>query len=102
VVNLQNGKVAAAIVGDESAAELPMGERSIALAGALGIDSNPRSGGIEKGVGYVIYPGSGNGKPGATDMRKGFEGLYGLVRDRLQCEPLSGHIFLFCNGRAIA
>jgi hypothetical protein len=27
--------------------------------------------------------------PGATDMRKGFEGLYGLVRDRLQCEPLS-------------
>jgi transposase len=36
---------------------------------------------------------------GATDMRKGFEGLFGLVRDRLQCEPLSGHVFLFCNGR---
>jgi transposase len=36
---------------------------------------------------------------GATDMRKGFEGLYGLARDRLQCEPLSGHVFLFCNGR---
>jgi len=30
-------------------------------------------------------------------MRKGFEGLYGIARDRLQCEPLSGHIFLFCN-----
>jgi len=30
-------------------------------------------------------------------MRKGFEGLYGLVRDRLQCYPLSGHVFLFCN-----
>jgi transposase len=30
-------------------------------------------------------------------MRKGFEGLYGLVRDRLSCEPLSGHLFLFCN-----
>ena len=28
---------------------------------------------------------------GVTDMRKGFEGLYGLVRDRLSCEPLSGH-----------
>jgi transposase len=27
---------------------------------------------------------------GATDMRKGFEGLYGLVRDRLHLEPLSG------------
>ena len=34
---------------------------------------------------------------GATDMRKGFEGLYGLVRDRLQLEPLSGHVFIFCN-----
>jgi len=36
---------------------------------------------------------------GTTDMRKGFEGLYGMVRDRLECEPLSGHLFLFCNGR---
>jgi transposase len=36
---------------------------------------------------------------GATDMRKGFEGLYGLVRDRLMCDPLSGHVFLFCNGQ---
>lgn len=32
-------------------------------------------------------------------MRKGFEGLYGLVRDRLLCEPLSGHLFLFCNAQ---
>ena len=32
-------------------------------------------------------------------MRKGFEGLYGLVRDRLSCDPLSGHIFLFTNAR---
>jgi transposase len=36
---------------------------------------------------------------GATDMRKGFEGLYGLVRDRLLCEPTSGHLFLFSNAR---
>src|ERR1700684_580973 len=36
---------------------------------------------------------------GATDMRKGFNGLYGLVRDRLQSEPLSGHVFLFCNAQ---
>jgi transposase len=36
---------------------------------------------------------------GATDMRKGFDGLYGLVRDRLLCEPMSGHLFLFCNAR---
>lgn len=31
------------------------------------------------------------------DMRKGFEGLYGMVRDRLGYDPLSGHIFLFSN-----
>lgn len=37
--------------------------------------------------------------PGTTDMRKGFEGLFGLVRDQLQCDPLSGHLFLFSNAR---
>ena len=36
---------------------------------------------------------------GATDMRKGFDGLYGLVRDQLQLEPLSGHLFLFSNAQ---
>ena len=33
----------------------------------------------------------------AVDMRKGFEGLHGLVRDRLGQDPLSGHLFLFTN-----
>jgi transposase len=37
--------------------------------------------------------------PGASDMRKSYEGLYGLVRDRLRCEPRSGHVFLFCNAQ---
>jgi transposase len=36
---------------------------------------------------------------GATDMRKSFEGLCGLVRDQLQLEPLSGHIFIFSNAQ---
>jgi transposase len=36
---------------------------------------------------------------GGTDMRKSFEGLYGLVRDRLCCDPRSGHVFLFCNAQ---
>ena len=36
---------------------------------------------------------------GATDMRKGFDGLYGLVRARLLADPLSGHVFLFSNAR---
>ena len=33
----------------------------------------------------------------AVDMRKGFDGLYGLVRDQLGMDPLSGHLFLFTN-----
>ena len=33
----------------------------------------------------------------AVDMRKGFDGLYGLVRDQLCQDPLSGHLFLFTN-----
>ena len=31
------------------------------------------------------------------DMRKGFDGLFGLVRDHLGQDPLSGHLFLFTN-----
>src|SRR5882724_10750692 len=33
----------------------------------------------------------------AVDMRKGFDGLFGLVRDELGQDPLSGHLFLFAN-----
>ena len=33
----------------------------------------------------------------AVDMRKGFEGLHGLVRDQLGQDPLSGYLFLFTN-----
>jgi transposase len=36
---------------------------------------------------------------GATDMRKSFNGLEGLIRERLACDPTSGHIFLFANAR---
>jgi transposase len=36
---------------------------------------------------------------GAADMRKGFDGLYAQVRDRLELEPLSGQVFLFSNAR---
>lgn len=34
---------------------------------------------------------------GATDMRRGFEGLYALASGLLEAEPLSGHVFGFCN-----
>ena len=34
-----------------------------------------------------------------TDMRKGFDGLQGMVREFLGQDPLSGHLFLFLNRR---
>jgi transposase len=36
---------------------------------------------------------------GATDMRKGFNGLQGVVTGLLEQDPLSGHLFLFINRR---
>lgn len=63
VVNLQNGKSSGALVADESARDLSVGEGSIALAEALGINSSPRYGGKDGAVAYLIYPGSGNGRP---------------------------------------
>lgn len=36
---------------------------------------------------------------GATDMRKGFDGLCGLVTGQLKSDPLSGALFLFVNRR---
>ena len=35
----------------------------------------------------------------ATDMRKGFDGLQGLVSGVLEQDPLCGHLFLFVNRR---
>lgn len=34
-----------------------------------------------------------------TDMRKGFDGLSGLVREALSKDPLSGDVFIFFNRR---
>ena len=36
---------------------------------------------------------------GHTDMRKGFDGLSGLVQEGFGQDPLSGHLFLFLNRR---
>jgi len=35
----------------------------------------------------------------ATDMRNGFNGLSGLVRNELNQDPLSGAVFIFINRR---
>ncbi|MCC7518019.1 MAG: IS66 family insertion sequence element accessory protein TnpB [Verrucomicrobiae bacterium] len=36
---------------------------------------------------------------GATDMRMGFNGLYARVKLALERDPMSGHLFVFCNRR---
>jgi len=36
---------------------------------------------------------------GSTDMRKAINGLSILVADQLELDPLSGHLFVFCNRR---
>lgn len=36
---------------------------------------------------------------GNTDMRKAINGLCMLVEDRLELDPFSGHLFVFCNRR---
>jgi transposase len=38
--------------------------------------------------------------PDAVDMRLGFDGLFGLVKSRLNADPLSGHLFIFPNRSA--
>lgn len=35
--------------------------------------------------------------PEPTDMRKSFNGLYAIVAHQLQLDPISGHVFVFCN-----
>ena len=37
--------------------------------------------------------------PGATDMRKSFNGLYAMTEGTLQSDPKSGAIFVFTNKR---
>lgn len=36
---------------------------------------------------------------GATDMRKSIDGLAGVTRELLGQDPVSGHLFVFCNAR---
>ena len=35
---------------------------------------------------------------GATDMRKSYDTLAQVTRERIGEDPISGHLFVFCNG----
>jgi transposase len=37
--------------------------------------------------------------PEAVDLRKGYDGLFGLIRKGLARDPLSGELYLFVNKR---
>ena len=50
----------------------------------------PSLGEIDSGISVRIYLSTA-----PTDMRKGFDSLAALVRDYLEQDPLSGHLFLF-------
>jgi len=89
VVNVANGKVAYAVVADVGPKD-KLGEGSIALAQALGVDGNPRRGGVGKGIAYVVFPGSGAGWPRgveeiAKDGAKLFQDWGGVERLRECC-----------------
>lgn len=62
VVNLNSPllKVSHAIYADIGPAS-KIGEGSVALAEALGVKSDPKTGGIDDGILYIVYPGSGAG-----------------------------------------
>lgn len=47
--------------------------------------------GIDRTLKIFLY-----GKP--CDMRKGFDGLYGLVQNAMQMNPLCGYLFVFISG----
>jgi hypothetical protein len=62
VVNRANGTLAYVIFADLGP-KGHIGEGSIALAEALGINADPRRGGASGGVIYVLFPNSGDGTP---------------------------------------
>lgn len=65
----RNGRTAYAIYGDRGPSD-QLGEGSIALARELGATPaqlNPNTGGIGDGVTYVVFPGSGDGRPLSTE-----------------------------------
>ena len=66
VFNERNGRSSYAIFGDVGPHDR-LGEGSIALAENLGIRSDARNGGTWRGVLYMVFPGSGEGRPKTVD-----------------------------------
>lgn len=54
---IYRGRLAYAIFGDEGPSDI-IGEGSYALARVLGIDPDPRTGGVDSGVTFIVFAGS--------------------------------------------
>jgi hypothetical protein len=90
VIKSETRGLSHAIVADQGP-KGQIGEGSIALAEALGIPSNPRSGGTSNGVLYLVFPGSGNRKPRSleeinTEAKRLFESWGGMAQVNA-CQP---------------
>ena len=70
VFNQRNGKSSFAIFGDVGPYD-HIGEGSVALAENLGIRSDARNGGARRGILYLVFPGSGNGRPRSIEEING-------------------------------
>ena len=84
VIKSETRRLSHTIVADQGP-KGEIGEGSIALAEALSILSNPRSGGTSDGVLYLVFPGSGNRKPRSleeinTEAKRLFESWGGMAR----------------------
>lgn len=66
VYNIARQKLCGGVYADIGPRD-KIGECSIAMADALGINSNPKSGGTGNGIVYVVFPGSGVGWPLSND-----------------------------------
>jgi hypothetical protein len=62
VFNQRNAQSSYAIFGDVGPSDR-IGEGSVALAENLGIRSDARNGGARRGILFLVFPGSGNGRP---------------------------------------
>lgn len=89
VFNQRNGKSSFAIYGDVGPADR-IGEGSVALAENLGIHSDARNGGARRGIMYLVFPGSGNGRP------RTIEEINGEGRKLLQAWE-SAHAQIACS-----
>jgi hypothetical protein len=70
VFNPRNGQNSYAIFGDVGPRDR-IGEGSMALAEKLGIRSDARNGGARRGILYLVFPGSGNGRPRSIEEIEG-------------------------------